>query len=214
MLPIRTVFFDLDATLWPPHDVAVTAFRQVLEKLGQPVPSDEVLLSNLGYQTSEIWQRLLPNATPELQQQARQLMGVTELALLKQGTARPFPGVVQTLAQLHQAGLVLCILSNCEGNYLRAVPDALGIGRYFSNRFCAEDYPGRTKSEILRQVLPSFEQPAAMVGDRWHDIKAGLSNGLLTIGCAFGVGQENELAAAHYRIQEFSQLTTILLGLN
>jgi phosphoglycolate phosphatase-like HAD superfamily hydrolase len=57
----RTVFFDLDATLWPPHSVAIPAFRLALEDPGQPVPSDEILLSTLGYPTEEIWQKLMPN---------------------------------------------------------------------------------------------------------------------------------------------------------
>lgn len=212
-MSIRTVFFDLDATLWPPHSVALPAFHQVLKELAQPVPGDEVLLGTLGYPTEEIWQQLMPNATPELQQQANALMGKTELALLEQGRAQTFPGVSATLQRLHDAGLVLCILSNCDSDYLQAVPDALDIGHYFNERFCAGDYPGLTKSEILRQVLPRFRQPAAMVGDRWHDIEAGRDNGLLTIGCAFGLGEEQESLEADYRIHDFRELEQLLLGL-
>lgn len=213
-MSIRTVFFDLDATLWPPHSVALPAFRQALEELGQPVPSDEVLLGTLGYPTGEIWQKLMPNATPELQQQANILMGEKELAILEQGLAQTFPGVGATLQRLHDAGLVLCILSNCDSEYLQAVPDALDIGHHFTERFCAGDYPGLTKSEILRQELPRFQQPAAMVGDRWHDIEAGRDNNLLTIGCAFGLGREEELLEADYRINDFRELEQLLLGLN
>lgn len=211
---IRTVFFDLDATLWPPHSVALPAFRQVLEELRQPVPSDEVLLGTLGYPTEEIWQKLMPNASSELQLQANALMVEKELAILEQGLAQPFPGVSATLQRLCDAGLALCILSNCDSEYLQAVPDTLGIGHYFTERFCAGDYPGLTKSEILRQVLPRFQQPVAMVGDRWHDIEAGRDNNLLTIGCAFGLGREQELARADHRIQHFAQLEQILLGTN
>lgn len=211
-MSIRTVFFDLDATLWPPHSVALPGFRQVLAELGQPIPSDEALLGTLGYPTPEIWQKLMPDATDELQQQANTLMGEKEVALLKQGLATPFPGVSETLQRLRDSGLVLCILSNCDSYYLQAVPDALGIGHYFTERFCAADFPGLTKSEILRQVLPCFQQPAAMVGDRWHDMEAGSDNNLLTIGCAFGLGQDKELATADHRIQHFAQLESILLS--
>lgn len=213
-MSIRTVFFDLDATLWPPHSVALPAFRQALKELGHPVPSDEVLLGTLGYPTEEIWQKLLPDATPALRQRANELMGRIELALLQQGKAQTFPGVATTLQHLRDAGLVLCILSNCDSDYLQAVPDALGIGHFFSERFCAGDFPGLTKSEILRQALPRFQQPAAMVGDRWHDIEAGGDNNLLTIGCAFGLGQEQELLDADYRIHDFRELEQLLLGLN
>ncbi|NLW17723.1 MAG: HAD family hydrolase [Firmicutes bacterium] len=210
-MQVRTVFFDLDATLWPPHSVALPAFRQVLEELGQPVPRDEVLLSTLGYPTEEIWQELLPSASDRLRQQAKRLMEQVEVDLLKQGRAQPFPGVKSTLQRLQAAGITLCILSNCDRQYLQAVPDALGIGHLFSARFCAADFPGLTKSQILNRVLPRFSQPAAMVGDRWHDIEAGKDNRLLTIGCAFGLGNDQELAAADHRIEQFSQLEQILM---
>lgn len=211
ILHIRTVFFDLDGTLWPPHSVALPAFQRVLQELGCPIPGDDALLATLGYPTEEIWQKLLPNAASEVRQQANLLMEKAELELLRQGRAQPFPEVNSTLKRFFDAGVNLCILSNCEGGYLQAVPDALGIGHYFTARFCAGNFPGLTKSQILGQVLPRFPQPAAMVGDRWHDIEAGKDNNLLTIGCAYGLGNEQELAAADYRIRQFSQLEQILL---
>ncbi len=210
-LQIRTVFFDLDGTLWPPHRVALPAFRRVLEELDSPVPHDDVLLPTLGYPIEEIWQTLLPDASSEVRQKANHLMAKAELELLSQGWAQPFPGVSDTLEKLHAAGVTLCVLSNCEPGYLQAVPDALGIGHLFAARFCAGDFPGLTKSQILSQVLSCFPQPAAMVGDRWHDIDAGKENNLLTIGCAYGLGETQELAKADYVIQRFSQLAEILL---
>lgn len=178
------------------------------------MPSDDVLLGTLGYQTEEIWRMLLVDARPEVQQKANKLMGDIELSLLQEGQAQPFPGVPKTLQRLQDAGLTMCILSNCDSDYLQAIPDALGIGHYFKERFCAADFPGLTKSEILRNALPRFQKPAAMVGDRWHDIEAGLDNDLLTIGCSFGLGQKHELAKSDYLINDFRELEHLLLGLN
>lgn len=209
---VRSVFFDLDGTLWAPHSVVLPAFRQVFDRLGWSVPDDATLLDTLGYQNEVIWQRLLPGAGAAARQQADQLMAEAELELIRSGVGRPFPQVDETLAALAGAGCSLYILSNCGSGYLQAVPDALGIGRHFSDRFCAGDFPGLTKSQILTRVLPTAPQPAAMVGDRWHDIAAGVENGLLTIGCCFGVGQSTELDQADYRIRSFAELWPILAG--
>lgn len=209
---IKTVFFDLDGTLWSTAEVALLAYRQTFAALGRPLPEPAVLLDTLGYPTAEIWQKLLPNASRAERELAQSHMERAELAALQQGLARPFPGVPETLQHLQSAGLVLCILSNCDAAYLQAVPDALGIGDCFQKRFCAADFPDLSKTAILKQVLPQFSLPAAMVGDRWHDIAAGRANGMLTIGCDYGLGQPAELAAADRRIAIFSELKAILAG--
>ncbi len=206
----RTVFFDLDGTLWPPHSVVLPAYRRVFQELSLPSPTDQVLLDTLGYQNEDIWRRLLPESEQRVWQLADSLMAQAELELISSGLARPFPGVADTLVKLRDAGCDLHILSNCGPSYLRAVPDALGIGQFFAGRFCAGDFPGKTKAEIMAVVLPGMGLPGAMVGDRWHDIAAGKENGLLTVGCQFGVGQAGELSEADHVISSFPELLAIL----
>lgn len=204
------MFFDLDGTLWPPHSVVLPAYRRVFQELRLPSPTDEALLDTLGYQNEDIWRRLLPGSEQGLRQQADRLMGQAELELIRAGLAQPFPGVADTLAKLRGAGYTLHILSNCGPSYLQAVPDALGIGQFFSCRYCAGDFPGMSKTEIMTIVLPGMALPGAMVGDRWHDVAAGRANGLLTVGCDYGVGQVGELAEADHVISRFPDLLAIL----
>ena len=211
MATVKTVFFDLDGTLWSPATVALAAYADVFRDLEVPLPDDATLLATLGYATSEIWRQLLPAAPLSLRRRAAALMEKRELARLKAGNMPTFPSVKETLTALKEAGLTLVVLSNCDVTYLSEVPDALGIGRLFDNRFCAAAYPGLTKAEILEQILPGFPRPAAMVGDRWHDMEAGRSNGLLTVGCSFGIGTSNEFALAHHVVKQFSDLAELLL---
>ncbi len=209
---VKTVFFDLDATLWPPQLVALPAFHRVFQELGRAVPADNVLLGTLGYTADEIWRILLPHSTRAETKKTALLMEKEELLLLAEGRAQPFAGVKQGLASLKTAGVELCLLSNCDSRYLQAVPDALGIGHYFKARYCAANYPGLAKHEILKKVLPEHAKPAAMVGDRWHDIEAGRENGLLTIACSYGLGAEEEHRDADYKIDQFPQVVPLILG--
>lgn len=207
---VKTVFFDLDGTLWPPHSVVLPAFRQVFCELGLPVPADDILLDTLGYPIDEIWLRLLPTAEAATRDLANQMMGQAETALITEGKGTLFAGVAHTLEALSTAGCALYILSNCQSEYLQVVPDALGIGQFFTGRFCAGEFPGLSKAEILTKLLPTVQQPAAMVGDRWHDIAAGKQNGLLSIGCSYGLGTDQELAEADVLIRAFPELLSIL----
>jgi phosphoglycolate phosphatase-like HAD superfamily hydrolase len=199
----------LDGTLWAPHAVVLPAFGRVFRQLQLPAPDETVLLDTLGYQNDQIWRRLLPKSSPEARELANRLMAKAELDLIREGVAKPFPGVAQTLQSLAQAGCSLYILSNCGPEYLRAVPDALGIGHLFTGRFCAGDFPGLTKAEILALQLPAITLPGAMVGDRWHDMEAGRLNGFLTIGCCFGVGNDQELQQADHLIHRFVDLLAV-----
>lgn len=207
----KTVFFDLDGTLWPPHSVVLPAYRRVFRELALPVPSDDLLLDTLGYQNADIWQRLLPETDSAIWARADRLMEQAEHDLIRAGHGQPFPGVSETLAALQGLGCQLHILSNCGTKYLQAVPDALGIGCFFAERFCAGGFPGLSKAEIMASVLPRMSLPAAMVGDRWHDIAAGRQNGLFTVGCSYGVGRSGELVEADRIINSFPELLPLLV---
>ncbi|MGI6357354.1 MAG: HAD family hydrolase [Bacillota bacterium] len=207
---VKTVLFDLDGTLWAPHSVVLPAYRRVFDQLGLPLPDEDTLLDTLGYQNDQIWRRLLPEADSATRERADRLMEQAEHDLLLAGHGEPFPGVRGTLAALVEAGCSLYVLSNCGAKYLHTVPECLGIDTYLQDRFCAGDFPGLSKQQILSTVLPQLQLPAAMVGDRWHDIAAGKGNGLLTIGCRFGMGDEQELSQADHLIDQFSDLLKVL----
>jgi len=209
-MTIKSVVFDLDGTLWPPQSIVLPAYKKAFSQMPFPCPSDEALLETLGHQFDVIWQKLIPEASPEQKDRANELMARAEAEALGSLEAHPYPGVKEILTQLHEAGVSLYILSNCERHYLLEVPDKLGIGHFFADRFCAEDYPGLTKSEILTRVLSNIPQPAVMVGDRFHDMEAGRDNGITTIACLFGFGVPKELAEADYKTASFAEVGKVL----
>jgi phosphoglycolate phosphatase-like HAD superfamily hydrolase len=207
---IRTAVFDLDGTLWPPQVIVLPAYRKVFAELLLSCPPDAVLLETLGHQFDVIWEKVMPGATVAQKKKATELMALAEVEMLNTIPAKPFPGVRETLVSLRDKGVELYILSNCEKEYLFTVPDKIGIGELFTGRYCAEHYPGLSKSQILTEILPSLSQPAVMVGDRYHDMEAGRENGLTTIACLFGFGAPEELAQADYQAQSFAEVGEIL----
>lgn len=208
---LKAVIFDLDGTLWDARQVAIPAFREVLTTLGLPLPSDEVLAHTLGYPLHEIWEMLLPPEHRHLSLWADQLMERAELCLVDELQVLPFPGVHETLSHIRDLGYKTYICSNCSPNYLEFVTHQLDLVTLFDARYCAGQFPGLTKVDLVALVKERHHITGGyMVGDRFHDMLAGQANSLLTVGCSFGTGQPTELARADFTIATFASLKSII----
>jgi len=208
---LKAAIFDLDGTLWDATTVALPAFRSVLARLELPAVSDDRLTSTLGYPIPEIWQMLLPPEELHRAHEADKLMEETEAELLAAGMGKPFPAVLETLSVIRQRGFLTFICSNCQPNYLEITPNRLGVAHLFDGRYCAGQYQGLTKVDIVKLIKESHGITSGfMIGDRFHDVEAGLANGLTAVGCLFGTGTREELKRAHYLINGFSELQRIV----
>jgi phosphoglycolate phosphatase-like HAD superfamily hydrolase len=97
------------------------------------------------------------------------------------GMGKPFPAVAETLAHL------------------------------FDGRYCAGQYQGLTKADIVKLIKEHHGITSGfMIGDRFHDVEAGLANGLTAVGCLFGTGTREELKRAHHLINGFGELQRIV----
>ena len=123
-------------------------------------------------------------------------------------------GVPQALDALaHQATLV--VVTSKPAAFTEPLLDALGLRDFFAQTFA----PGlaalhETKTETLSRALEQFAPNAAvMVGDRCHDIVAGRSCDVPTIGVTWGIGSPDELrrAGADVLIDDPGDLPAVIL---
>jgi phosphoglycolate phosphatase len=111
-----------------------------------------------------------------------------------------YPGVLDMLAALGDAGHVMCIATSKRRDFAERVVDHLGLRSYLRAVYGAE--PGGAldnKDVLLAHVLrhEGFSpSDTVMVGDRVHDIAAARANRLRSIGAAWGYGGRAELEAA------------------
>lgn len=124
-------------------------------------------------------------------------------------------GVPEALDALaHQATLV--VVTSKPAAFTEPLLDALGLRDFFAQTFAPKlTALHETKTETLSRALEQFTaNEAVMVGDRCHDIVAGRSCDVPTIGVTWGIGSHDELrrAGADLLIDDPADLPAIILS--
>jgi len=203
------IIFDLDGTLFASGKLAIKSYKRVFDIMGLKKPSDKKLLSTLGYPIHEIWEILMPK-DKEKRIKASKLMEKVENELIEEGVGELFPKVMATLNTLAKNGHQLMILSNCDKPYLDVIAKRFNFEEVFAELHCAGMYQKLTKSEILSKLL-NGDTDAMMVGDRFHDIQAGIDNKITTIWCNYGYSDQK--LKADYEVNQFSDILEIVTGI-
>ena len=86
----------------------------------------------------------------------------------------------------------MVFLSNCSRHYRDKVREKYHLEEYFDEFLCAEDFPGKTKGEIIEETKENFPPGVAVIGDRHHDMEGAKEHGLLPIFCTYGFGEKEE----------------------
>jgi phosphoglycolate phosphatase-like HAD superfamily hydrolase len=205
---LRTVLFDLDGTLLEAAPVALEATRRALHDMGLPPASDERILGLIGRPARDFARQLAPHRSEELARRVEE----HELRLLAAGSARLCPGAAETLGWLHGRGILLGVVSNGTRTYCQEAVRATGLERFIHAIFCHSDRPSADKGELAAMALRELGRPAALAGDRRDDVQAGRILGLFTVGCLWGLGDEEETREADERAGDFAHLRRILEG--
>jgi phosphoglycolate phosphatase len=202
---IRLVIFDLDGTLIDSRLDLVHSVNAALRHIGRPELPEDVIASYVG------------DGAPILIQRALQGRAVDE-ALVRKGLefflsyyrehkldhTQVYPGIAEALFAIQNSDNAtprkMAVLSNKPVHPSRAIVQALGLGRYFSqiyggNSFATKKPEPEGAQQLLAEtgVLP---EAAAIVGDSHVDVRTGHNAGLWTIGVSYGFSPHS-LEAEH-----------------
>jgi phosphoglycolate phosphatase len=126
------------------------------------------------------------------------------------GNAELYTNSLRTLEKLKKRGYTLIFLSNCGANYMEASRKQFDLDRYFDYMYCAESYDFIPKDEILTKIKSRFPENQVIVGDRFHDIQAGIKNNVDSIWCEYGYGKAEEAEGASVRIKDIGDIINFL----
>ena len=200
--------FDLDGCLVDSDAAIADALNHALAELGVRTRSAAELRSSIGPPLVENLTRLLAEDGVDVtagEGPALLARGVTayrtRYAAVGFDLTAPYPGVVAALEALDAAGGPPRVVVTAKPTTVAAELVArVGL----AGRFAAvHGTPGGVAVEEKRVTLAAVLRdrgvdPAAavMIGDREHDVRAGLACGTATVGVLWGAGTRAELTAA------------------
>ena len=199
---MATIVFDFDGTLHDSMYIYRIALRRGyawLVERGEAPPrelTDEDLAANIGLTAKEAWERMCPDIPWSVSRHAASRVGQIMHELMRDGTARLFPGVTEMLTQVKDAGHTLVFLSNCSTEYLRAAREAFGLDQWFDGYYAAEQFDWAPKEQIFEAIRQDVAGSYIAVGDRYKDLALARAHELPSVGCTFGYGSEEELSGA------------------
>jgi phosphoglycolate phosphatase len=213
---LRTLIFDWDGTLHNTLALYGRAFRKAYDWLTEEgyAPkrhyADEEISHYLGMSAPVMCNTFMPELPQNVKDTASALIGHSMVGEVEAGKAILYPGAVETLEALKEAGYTLVFLSNCKRPYLEAHRRAFELDRWFSGFYCCEDYGFAPKTEIFPHIAQHFPGDYCVIGDRASDIEVAQVHHLHSIGCAYGYGRRGELDGAEVVVDGVGDLAKIV----
>jgi phosphoglycolate phosphatase len=192
---IKLVIFDLDGTLIDSRLDLVHSVNAALRHIGRPELPDDVIASYVGDGAPILIQRALGGEAVE-EELIRKGLGffLSYYREHKLDHTTVYPGIPEALTAIQNsangAPRKLAVLSNKPVIPSRAIVDALGLGRFFSqvyggNSFATKKPDPEGARKLLEEGGVRPEQ-AAIVGDSQVDVTTGRNAGMVTVGVTYG----------------------------
>jgi len=223
---IRANAFDLDGTLIDSvPDLAAATNATLAQNQYQPV-TEALVRSWVGNGAQVLMQRALsyvsamPEDAPELQVMLEQIMPqfMHHYGEHLQKHSRLYPGVVDTLQLLKQAGFKLAIVTNKPYRFTVPLLTAFGLDDLFSEVLGGDSLAKMKPDPMpLQHLLKQWqldESQLLMIGDSKNDILAAKAANVMSIGLTYGYnyGEDIGLSLPHAICENFADIEQYLLS--
>lgn len=212
----QIVLFDLDGTLTDSKEGIVNCVRYALEKLSEPVPSDDVLQGFVGPPLIDSFMTCCGFS----EERAREAIRVYRERFASVGLRENalYDGVSRMLCTLSGAGLRLSVATSKPTVYARRIVKNFGIDGWLDHVVGSNiDGTRVDKTEVIQFAMRQYPAASAdefvMVGDRKHDMIGARNCGIDAVGVLYGYGSRAELAAYEpLALAESTEALTALLS--
>ena len=197
---IRAVAFDLDGTLVDTMGDLVASVNLMLGMLGAPELSEARIRTLVGNGVETLVLRALNDSVGSAATHAARRSAALALFRRLYGQqlykrSKVYPGVIDTLRSLSEAGISLCCITNKDSAFAEPLLKLAGLSEFFSFTLCADRAEDRKPSPnmLLAACSRLGIAPAEMlfVGDSGMDIAAARIAGLPVIAVSYGYGKDH-----------------------
>ncbi|MBO1287260.1 HAD family hydrolase [Streptomyces albidoflavus] len=197
----RPVLFDLDGTLVDTPNAIVENFTATLAELGAPAASPEEIRSTIGLPLEKAFAQLIGASVPAATLDAAVpcYQRLYREQIVPKAKSLLYPGVVDGLAELSEAGLLLAVATSKHTASAEVLLTAAGIRDRFAMVVGAdavtEPKPAPETGLLIAAELGHPAARAIMVGDTTHDISMAHNAGMRSVAVTYGIHSPGQLAA-------------------
>ena len=195
-LSISVVLFDVDGTIVDSAPAVMSAFRGALSDYDLPIPDDQRLCTYVG---PPLWYSF-GDLGYEGELLANLVSGYRARYQAHFLDPEPFPGVIDLLHELHDAGVPLATATSKQAPMVLAQMEHLGLASVFDVIAGATPDPASSKATVIHEALTRLEACGAdishpvIVGDSIWDVRGAKEAGIPVIGVGWGYATEDGLA--------------------
>ena len=195
-MPLKAVLFDNDGTLVDTYELIMSSYRHATrEVLGEALP-DEMLSAKIGQPLAV---QVLDFTDDPEKQEALVKAYRAHNGLWHDKTVTAFPGALDALRRLTQAGLALGVVTAKRHALAWRGLEIVGAAPYLSCLVGADDCtpskPDAAPVLMACRTLGVAPSACAYVGDSPYDIQSGNAAGCLTVAVTWGMFPEERLRA-------------------
>ena len=197
----KHILFDFDGTLADTREGIIRTVQGTLQRMNLPESDPAAIVKTIGLPLTECFR--IATAVPDnhVEEAAAIYRDIFPSLALDHITL--FPGVLETLAALHNSGTTMAVVSSRHHMSLDPLMTRLGITPYIPlSRAFGEDEALRPKPapDLAMKALADLGIKAGqtlVVGDTIYDLQMGAAAGCHTCGVTYGNQSRQQLLAAH-----------------
>jgi phosphoglycolate phosphatase len=185
------VVFDWDGTLMDSAAAIALSLQAACEDLGLPVPSERDAKYVIGLGLADAMAHILPGLSAH--EYPRVVDRYRHHFLAHDARTGLFPGALDMVRQLHEAGHLLAVATGKSRRGLDRALESTALGAYFHTTRCADEGYSKPDPRMLQCVLDSLEvapERALMIGDTTHDMQMARAAGVARIAVSHGAHEE------------------------
>lgn len=196
------VMFDLDGTLLNTLDDLALACNHTCELFGWPTFTIDDYRLKVGNGMPKLIERIMPDEVLGDEKAFQTAMDAFQeyYAQHKEDHTAPYPGIMEMLDGLREAGVTVSVLSNKDDSSVKPlVANYFGEGVFAEVQGRIDEFPAKPAAPITLHVLEKLGADPAetlYVGDSNVDVATGHNAGLKVAGVAWGFRGTAELIAA------------------